>query len=79
MASYIQARFHIVVLRCYALYKPGLSANFSSFKLAASTYVLSILDVYHLSHIPQALHFHYYLSSSVGIWACFVGLTLATS
>ena len=29
------------------------------FKLAISTFVLSTLDVYLHSHIPQALHFYY--------------------
>ena len=39
---------------------PCLNAHFNGFKLATSTYVLSILDVCHLSHIPQALRFHCY-------------------
>ena len=40
-----------------------ISTQFSGFKLATSTHVLSQLDVFHYCHIPQALRFHYYLCS----------------
>ena len=59
-ATVLRLAIFIVDLRGNVLYKSGLSVSFSGFKLVKSKNVLSILDVYHLSHIPQALTFHYY-------------------
>ena len=42
---------------------------------AASTHVLSILDFYYTSHIPQGLRFHFYLFY-VGTWACMLAVLL---
>lgn len=46
-----------VNLRDNSHYQRALSVHFSGFKLATSTHALStILDAYHSSDIPQALH-----------------------
>ena len=42
-------------------YQRGHSAHYRGFKLATSTFVLSILDVDLYSYIPQALRFYYIL------------------
>ena len=39
----------------------GHSAQYSDFKLATSTFVLSIFELYLYSHIPQALRFYHAL------------------
>ena len=59
MAASLQAErlLFMVDLRGKALYQRGYTARYCGFKLATSTVVLSILDVYHYSHIPQALRF----------------------
>ena len=46
-----------------ACYQLGHSSHYHDFKLATSTFVPSILDVYVYSHIPQALRFYYILCS----------------
>ena len=49
----------MVDLRDKARYQRGHSAHYRNFKLATSTFVLSIIDVDFYSHIPQVLHFYY--------------------
>ena len=49
------------------------STLFNGFKFATSTFVLYILNVYHYSHIPQALRFLYNLSS-LGTTGCLLAI-----
>ena len=56
-----------------ARYQRGVSFHFSCYRLATSTFVLSVLVVNHSSHIPQALRFYYYLSS-VGNAVCLLAM-----
>ena len=56
----------MVDLRDKARYQRGISINFMGLNLATRTYVLFILDDCYLSHTPQALRFHYGISSSTG-------------
>ena len=46
-------------------YPRSLNVHLNGFKFASSTYVLFLLNVYHLSHISQVVRFPYYLYSSV--------------
>ena len=43
--------------------KPRYSAQYRSFKLATSTFMLSIIDAHLYSHISQVLRFYYILCS----------------
>ena len=51
-------------------YKGGLSAQFSGFKVATSTLVLSIPDDYRTSHMPQAAHAFVSKTTDIGFEKC---------
>ena len=70
MAASNQAHYFYGRFRGKARYQRGHSGLYRGFKLATNTFVLSALDVYLHSHIPQALRFYYTFGKCVKlVWS----------